>query len=135
MDTNNFTRSDWGQIWAGDWSLLSCSQFAEQYTKTLVVNGKVFMSRTILMIEDGKSAGFMTQDDKDAFGKHLAREVVDNPSRVQEITANFKRQVDLTMEFMNKHKTSEITKEIYEAFWERILEYYKPHVNVKCYRG
>lgn len=127
----NFQGLDWTQVWAGDWSLLSCSQFGEQYTKTLVVNGKVFMSRTILMIEDGKSAGFMTQADKDAFGKHLAQEVVDNPSRVQEITANFKRQVDLMMEFMNKHKTSEITKEIYEAFWERILEYYKPHVNVK----
>ncbi len=131
MDINSFERSDWNQIWAGDWSLLSCSQFGEQYTKTLIVNGKVFMSQTVLMIEDGKSAGFMTQADKDAFGKHLAQEVVDNPSRVQEIAANFKRQVDLTMELMNKYKTSEITKEIYEAFWERILEYYKPHVNVK----
>ncbi len=127
----DFSRPDWNQVWAGDWSLLSCSQFGEQYTKTLIVNGKVFMSRTIIMIEDGKSAGFMTQADKDAFGQHLVKEVVDNPSRIQEITANLKRQVDLTMEFMKKNQSSGITKEIYEAFWNRILEYYKPHVNVK----
>lgn len=127
----NFSQQDWSQIWAGDWSLLTCSQFGEQYTTSLIVRGKMFMTKAIFFSKGGKSMCFMTQADKNALGQHLSKQVTGNPSLVQEIADSLKHEVDLTMGFMNQNKNSTITKELYDIFWHRILEYYKPHVNVK----
>lgn len=94
----NFSQPDWSQIWAGDWSLLTCSQFGELYTTNLTLRGKLFMSKTIFFIKDGKSMCFMTQSDKDALGQHLAREATNHPSQIQETADSLKREVDITID-------------------------------------
>ena len=131
VNTQSFVSSDWTQIWAGDWSLLTCSQFGELYTTSLIVSGKVFMSKTIFLLKDGKSACYMTQSDKDELGHHLVREVIEDSHRARVVTENLKQQVDQTLGFMKRHQTGEMTQEVYKAFWNHLLEYYKPHVNVK----
>src|SRR5687768_10009793 len=111
-DIKSFAAPDWTQIWAGNWSLLTCSHFSEQYTRTMVVNGKVFMSKSIIFVKEGNSSGYMMQSDRDAFGRNLAAEVVRTPERVAEITAHFKQQVDFTLEFMREHQSGDITRKI-----------------------
>ena len=36
--SQSLKRPDWLQIWAGGWSLLSCSHFAEQYVRLIKFN-------------------------------------------------------------------------------------------------
>ena len=49
----------WYKIWAGNWSLLSISHFADQYTEILDLEGVKFTKHCVLVYRDGASSGFI----------------------------------------------------------------------------
>lgn len=133
MDLSDFKKSnDWTQIWAGGWSLLSCSNFGDQYTKEIIFGDKPFLNQSIIFVSQGRSSGWARQKDKDILGKFLSSEIRNNPEKATEICESLKREVDLTLTFMDYHsKQGGIDKQTYQSFWNRILVYYKPHINIK----
>ncbi len=124
-------RPDWLQIWAGSWSILSCSHFAEQYSRLIKFNGRPFLPESIIIIRNGKSEGWARQKDREAICKHLAEEIKGNHRQVKIICLSLKRQADELREFMVKHKNVTLTEKLYNIFWNKLVKYYQPHINVK----
>lgn len=56
MTVEDFKSGDWIKTWAGQWSFLTCSHWGERYTRSYVINGKVFLHRTIFFFNEGKSS-------------------------------------------------------------------------------
>lgn len=131
MNIKKFKASDWIQIWAGHWSLLTCSYYAKSYTKNYIIAGKVFLDKTILLFDLGKSSCFAMQSYKEEFSKNLANEVAKNPERIFEILKDFRHRTDEILSFISKNEDKEITKDIWRGFWEAQDAYYIPHINTK----
>lgn len=124
-------RPDWLQIWAGGWSILSCSHFAEEYVQLIKFHGRPFLPESIIIIRHGKSEGWARLKDREAICAYLAREVVKDTSRAKAICQDLKKQSRAIRSFMAKHKNGVINKEIYVSFWDKLVRYYQPHINVK----
>ncbi|MES2014222.1 MAG: PEP-utilizing enzyme [Patescibacteria group bacterium] len=131
MDVKAFANSEWNKIWAGSWCLLSCSHFADQYTKEMRFGTRPFLRQCVIFVRDAKSEGWTLQSERDAFGAVLSGEVVANPHRVAEIVDSLKKHADLMLSFISKHEHQEVTEDIYRDFWDLLLAYYSVHINVK----
>ena len=131
MKLSSFRHDDWTKIWAGNWSLLSCSDFSDQYTKKIIFGGRPFESQSIIFYKKGQSAGWMRQSDRDRLGFFLADEVAKNKERVCEICATLKKRSDKLLSFIAQHMADDISEKIYKEFLDLLVAYYTPHINVK----
>lgn len=127
----DFKANDWIKIWAGQWSFLTCSYWGERYTKNYIINGKVFLHKTIFFFNEGKSSCFITQSDRDEFGQNLAKEWIEKPGRAEEVITDFRKRTDDILNFISNNENKDITQEVYTSFWEIQDLYYKPHINIK----
>ncbi len=123
--------SDWVKLWAGHWCILSCVDFAYQYTHTLKIRGRVFLDQSVIIIEQGRSAGYAHESNRVEWGKYLAQEISRNPKRVKAICKNLKAEVDRILSFLRDHEKGPVTGDIYEQYLKLVGSYYIPHVNVK----
>ena len=131
MDPKAFVHDDWTKIWAGGWSLLTCTHFADQYTKEFRFGDRPFIRESVIFVERGKSEGWARQSDRDALGAVLAAEIRGNASRPEEICATLKANGDAMTAFINECGEKVIDANAYAAFWSLIAAYYVPHINVK----
>lgn len=123
--------NDWSQIWAGSWYVLSCSHFAVEYVDLIRFHGKPFLSESVIVVKNGKSQGWTTQEDRQEICDYLAEEVTKEPNRVEKICIELKKQVDLLRDFLKNNINNELTTEIFKEYFERLITYYQPHINVK----
>ena len=131
MNPKSFIHDDWTKIWAGGWSLLTCSHFVDQYTKEIRFKDRPFIRETVIFVENGRSEGWARQSDRDALGTLLAQEVKQNPGRVVEICDTLMTKGDELLAFIAERQAQPIDGTIYREFWDRIMVYYQPHINVK----
>ena len=131
MNLKNFRHNDWVQIWEGGWSFLSCSHFGDQYTKEVKFGKRPFVSKSVIFSHSGRSTAWIRQSDRDILGKYLAQQIKRQPSLANKITKNLKAQVDIILPFEKKYIKNKISIEIYKKFWEMVVAYYHPHINVK----
>lgn len=124
-------RPDWIQIWSGAWCLLSCSHFAEEYTRLIKFHGQPFLPEGIIVVRRGKSQGWARASDRAALCLYLAKEVATNTRRAGEICNDLKHQADTFLAFMAKYQGQAIDGRLYDEFWSRFVRYYQPHINVK----
>ena len=132
MKTEELAKTEWVSIWSGKFNFLACSHFGEQYTKTLLAEGKKFSTRAVFVIHKRISTAFLPIDEKEAFGKHLAASISKDPSRkIKELCNNFKKEVDKTLRFIKEKEDKEISLDIYKNLWKHIDDYYIPHITCK----
>lgn len=131
ISPQSLRRPDWLQIWAGGWSILSCSHFAEEYVRLIKFHGKPFLPESIIFIRHAKSEGWARQRDREAICEYLAREVLHNTSRAKEICRHLKRESDGLRAFMERYWGQLISEKLYRTFWDKLVQYYQPHINVK----
>ncbi|MFA6553544.1 MAG: PEP-utilizing enzyme [Patescibacteria group bacterium] len=124
-------RPDWLKIWAGSWTLLSCTHFAEEYTRLIRFGGKPFLPECVVVVRHGKSEGWATAQDRQAVCSLLAKQVEYSTERALTICHQLKKQTDNIYLFMHRYNGKEINRKIYDMFWETIVRYYHEHINVK----
>jgi|SRR3989344_5487850 len=125
------SKSDWINIWAGDWSLLTCSHFGESYTKILKIEGRVFVQKAVLIIKEGKSGAYLDQQEKGLVGKYIASLYLAKPEKIKVICSSLKKETDNILVFLDKHTKKNITLNVYDQYWNRVNSYYLPHIIIK----
>jgi len=131
MNIKEFEQSDWIQVWAGEWRILSCSHWGDQYTKEIKFGGRIFLKQAILFVKEGKSACWWRQQDRDALGNYLSDEVRKDNHRAVEVCKALKKETKGILKFINRYQGKEIGLEKYKEYWDRLLKYYVSHINVK----
>ncbi|MES2088221.1 MAG: PEP-utilizing enzyme [Patescibacteria group bacterium] len=131
MDIEKFKHADWTKIWAGSWSFLTCFHFGNDYTKEIHFGSHPVFSQSIIFVKEGKSNGWATQTDRDRLGNFLATEVKNNPDKALEVCSELKKEVDSIINFLDTNVAAQPSLEIYNDFWNHVLLYYTPHINVK----
>lgn len=131
MNIKSFKHKDWTKIYEGRWSFLTSTHFVDQYTKEIIFGGKPFKSQSIIFVSHGRSSGWMRQKDKDRLGKFLSEQIIKKPRLVSVITNQLKNEAKSFLSFIAKNEKKSPTIKLYSEFWERLLAYYKPHINVK----
>ncbi|MDO8563740.1 MAG: PEP-utilizing enzyme [Nanoarchaeota archaeon] len=121
----------WVKIWAGTWSLSTCSHFGEQYTRLLDVQGMIFMDEVILIVKEGKSSAYVSSKSKDKLGNHLSKIIMKNPKKINGICNNLKKSVDKVLKFIDKYEGKEIDLKTYQKYWKAIENYYPNHIAIK----
>lgn len=121
----------WIKIWAGTWSLLTCSHFGEQYTRILDVHGMIFMDEVILIVKEGKSSAYVPAKSKDKLGNHLSKVIVKNPKMIKEICNDLKKSVDKVLKIIDQYEGKEIDLKTYQKYWKGIEDYYPNHIAIK----
>jgi phosphohistidine swiveling domain-containing protein len=119
---------NWYKIWAGNWSLLSCTHFAEQYTDILDLEGVKFAKNCALVYRDGACFGFMPEDEKVKFGAYIADIYTKDQSKIDTLISYFKEQADMTVAYVAAERGKRFDLKRYEDFWKRIDTYYVPHI-------
>jgi len=127
MDIESFRHDDWTPIWSGHWSLLTCSNFDEQYTQQIKFDELFFLSQSVFVVEKGKSTAWMRYYDKDKLGKYLASKIEKDIQFAKKTCINLKKTVDDVIYFIDKYEDKKISVVIYKKLWELILAYYPPH--------
>jgi len=120
----------WKSIWAGNWTLLPCSDWGEHYTTTLKVFGKLFLSSVVFVFREGNVSCWVIEREIENFGRHLAETVDNDLSKVNAVSKNLMRQTDIALHFMQE-KQSVITIEDYQRYLKIIRDYYTAHVFTK----
>ena len=131
MKIDSFKANDWVKIWEGGWSFLSCSDFGYQYTKGIRFGRRPFAPQSIIFIRKGHSEGWMRQRDRDVLGNYLSGEVINNPKIVKQVSSELKKQAKDILRFIDSNENTVASLALYNEFWDRVMIYYKPHINVK----
>lgn len=118
----------WYKIWAGNWSFLSLTHFADQYTETLDFEGIKFAKNCALIYHDGACSGFMPEEEKDFFSKYIANIYTENPSKIDSLIKNFREQADSILAWVADQKGTKFNSQKYEELWKRIDSYYVFHI-------
>ena len=130
MKISQIKKYSWDNIWAGRWCLLTCSYLGDQLTKDMRFQGQCF-SKLIITVSEGRSSCWAIGEDKDRFGRYLARQVKRNPKFVKQICSKVKREVDIMLDYIDTHEGKVLTLEKYQGFWKRVSKYYYNHVPIK----
>lgn len=131
MNQKEIARNEWVKHWQGNWSLLSCSYFGEQYTKSVSSLLGTSVNRAVLVLRDGFSACYFPKSDLDVFGKALASSVMEDPKIAASWCRDLKKQTDRFLSTVQKYRNQELNQEQYEEFWDALYSYVSPHIAVK----
>lgn len=123
-------KNKWKSIWAGKWSLLTCSDYGEHYLSTLKVGGKPFLKSVIFIYQDGKSSAWVKEKDIDDFSNRVAKLIRHDKGLVKKIADDLKKSTEIALDFMSKNK-KDITLPIFQKYQQIIHNYYVAHVQVK----
>lgn len=119
----------WLQNWHGDWSLLSCSYFGQQYTQSIGPELGCVIPRCVLVVQAGHSACFFPKDDLDAFGGFLARRVADDSALPKKWAGQMKQAADVSL--LECQKTGRVSRERFDAVWDALYGFVGPNLAVK----
>lgn len=122
---------EWMNVWAGTWSFLTCTHFADQYSKEIKINGKVPFPETIIFFEKGKSACWITQQTRDDLGAHVVSTYGKSLSSIEGLCKTLKKKVDGFLGFADDKKNWKPDKYFYDKMWNTIVDYYSYHIAVK----
>ena len=122
---------EWVLHWAGKWSLLSCSYFGEQYTKTVKEFLGVCLDSTIFISKKGFSVAYFKKVDVTRFGKALATQIIADEKKVGVWCTALKKETDNVISAIEACKGRDISFEMYNKVWEALQSYSAPHIGVK----
>lgn len=117
----------WTNRWAGSYTFLSCSYWAQQYSKTLKnILGKGF-DTVLFLHKQGTASFFVKQDELNAFGHYLAEKTVHSEPEAINLLNKLKENTDIIIKMMDDFEGCILTSDQYAAFhtvFERHLAYH-----------
>lgn len=125
-------RYHWKSIWAGDWTVLPCSDWGEHYVTTLKVCGKPFVRRVIFIFQDGKVSAWVTEEDIHIFHDRMVKMVGHRLVRVKRLARNLTVAAKAALRFMGT-KHDRITPATYRQYRHIVRQYYNAHMPVKYF--
>ena len=129
MDKGFFRDIEWYKIWAGEWSLLTCSYWGDQYTKTLWVGSRLtFSDKIVFKIHGTNNFCFMPTASRDRFGSYLADQIEADERFAKPWAEILHIHVDRIRGFIAQHRGKTISYDIYQKFWDLHFDYYVPHI-------
>ena len=130
LDKHDFDLAgEWVKQWEGHWSLLSCTYFGHQYTKTIETKLGTCIPRSVFVSRKGHSTCFFPKEELRVFGEALAKRVMDDEHVAKKWCIEVKKQAD----FMKKRTEakSEISSRDFHEFVSTLYDYVIPHAAVK----
>lgn len=128
----NLEKFHWKSIWAGDWTVMPCSDWGEHYVTTLKVGGKPFVRQVAFIFQDGKSSAWVTEEDLKKFHSRMVQTVGGRLSRVKEIADNLSQAAQEALDFMKKNR-KKVNPKTYSHYRGVIRKYYNAHMPVKYF--
>ena len=123
--------SDWTKVWSGKWGFHSCSHFGYGWSTENLVSGKPVYPLIIYITRKGITDCWVPKKDKDDLCERLMAEIKNNPNRVSEIAGSLKLNSDTVLSFIGENVSKKIDINTYDQLWQKIFDYYLPHVCVK----
>lgn len=123
-------KAKWKSIWAGDWSLLGCSDWGEFYTRAMKVKGERFLNQVVFLYKSGRVSTWVEEKDIERFSKHLAKVIGSNIVSIKKVCTEFQRQTDIALRFMKDYQGI-VAREVYKNYLKIIRNYYRLHIQVK----
>lgn len=131
IDLQTFkSRSDWVKVWSGKWSFHSCSQFGQEWTVDNLISSRPAYPRVIYLSRLGISDCWVSLADKDDLCARLTAGVRQDSRFIQSLADDLRAKADAAMAFFDSRKP-EASRETYQEFWQKISDYYLPHLEVK----
>ena len=126
-----FARLPWVKHWAGEWSLLSCSYFGHQYTKTIEEELGTRLQRAFFTSRRGYSVAHLNSAELLTFGQNLADQVVKNSEVAAFWCRDLKEKTDQILAAIERYRGRELTLEEYREYLQHFYAYVVPHIAVK----
>jgi phosphohistidine swiveling domain-containing protein len=127
----SYGRIEWIKHWAGHWSLLSCSYFGHQYTKTIKETLGVCLQKAMFVSKEGFSVCYLHKSEVLEFGKSLADKVVKNKKFCPELCNDLKEKTDIVINTMERLKGKDLTQDEFKEFMKDFYDYVSPHIAIK----
>lgn len=127
--TNNI-KKDWVNIWSWSWSFLSCTDFASALSHEVKILWEAPFNNVRIFINNGKSACWVPQDQKDMLWKKVA-DFYGNKKELEKICQLFRESVDDFLKFFEKIKHKKIENKNYRKMWDLIVSEYRLHIIIK----
>ncbi|MBI3033442.1 hypothetical protein HYY69_08265 [Candidatus Woesearchaeota archaeon] len=106
----------WINRWAGSYTFLSCSYWAQQYSKTLSrILGKGF-ENGLFIHKQGTASFFVKENEFKAFGQYLAEKIANSEIEALTLLNKLKENTDLIMNIMDEFQGMILTSEQYAVF-------------------
>lgn len=127
--TNNI-KKDWVNIWSWSWSFLSCTDFASALSHEVKILWETPFNNVRIFINNGKSACWVPQDQKDILWKKVA-DFYGNKKELEKVCQLFRESVDDFLKFFEKIKHKKIENKNYRKVWDLIVSEYRLHIIIK----
>lgn len=131
IDKHFFDDPEWYQIWGSDWSLLTCSYWGEEYTRTFWVGHITFLDKAVFVIRNGNNACYTPTASRNRFGKYIA-DKVEADHRFADIWSEWlKVEADRIRGFIAQYRGKDISYKMYKHYFDIHYDYYMPHIYIK----
>lgn len=124
-------KTTWKSVWAGDWTMLPCSDWGEFYTKDVRIAGKQFVQRVVFVFHHGKVSCWLAEKEIDRVSHRLARYVGVDVRKITRISNGLRRNTDAALRFMRRTNPARLNISGYYAYLRAIRDYYQWHIQVK----
>ncbi len=127
-----FGECEWVKNWAGKWSLLTCSYFGDQYTRSIAADLGFCLPTAVLFVRQGASACFFKKSELQEFGSRLAEKASHDKAFVFWLCSEWKNRGDFMRGVVSrltaKAENAELSQKDYNEFIEGLYYYVAPHV-------
>lgn len=128
---SSLKKLSWKPVWAGDWTLLPCSDWGEFYTRDLSILGKPFVSEVIYVFKNGKVNCWLPEKEIDTVAQRLALYVGLNRQKAKGMSESLRSETDKALYFMKHNDPARMTLPMFEKYLRTIRRYYQFHIPIK----
>jgi len=127
-----FQHNDWDNQWSGNWSILSFSHWGSFYSqKPFTENIDQYVSRTITIWREGKSAAYQRLAEKEIFANKLIKQIRKDEQLVTKLCEGLRDRTDDFLKFVEKWIGGDITLNRFQQYQKLLVAYYPNHIQVK----
>ena len=116
----------WKSPWAGDWTLLPCSDWGEFFTHDFKPIGHIFLSKVIFLFRNGKVSCYMPRKEIDRVAYSLAKHFSDI-RKIKKLTKMLRAHADRALKFIASNQSSKVTLSLFEEYLSVVRDYYQYH--------
>lgn len=117
--------------WSGNWSILSCSYFGEQYTKSIAKHTGAAFEHALFVFHGEQNFCFFEAKDLAALGKKLGERVKKDRKFAAFLSRGLIRETKRFLKFVKKNSNTKLTAKKFHQFQEIHQAYIEYHVPLK----
>ena len=128
---NRLKKHNWIKHWAGEWSILTCTNYCYQYTNILKKAFGISLDPTLFISRKGYSSFLLEQNSYYKLGEELARRAIKDNQKVIKWCNELKKETDKILNLVKNLKTKEVSIKDYEKYLKAFYDYGIFHRAVK----